>query len=175
MKTRFHFQFSTVLAHKLNGFFCVFPSSPPHGLFIANDFAPLSKSSERWINKNRKQNQNRINSLKKYAKHSRKNLPRTCPRGGRAEHELKKSEQQPKKMKFMFYYLMNLPQIKPRVAPLRSPYSALRIESKPTPCLQLICKKCQDQRLLLSQTRHKRSLRRPSVRQMSGPGWGCPQ
>lgn len=65
----------------------------------------------------------------------------------------KKSEQQPKKMKFMFYYLMNLPQIKPRVAPLRSPYSALRIESKPTPCLQLICKKCQDQRLLLSLTR----------------------
>lgn len=26
-------------------------------------------------------------------------------------------------MKFMFYYLMNLPQIKPRVAPLRSPRS----------------------------------------------------
>lgn len=24
-------------------------------------------------------------------------------------------------MKFMFYYLMNLPQIKPRVAPLRTP------------------------------------------------------
>lgn len=44
-------------------------------------------------------------------------------RGGIKKYKKqKKSEQQPKKMKFMFYYLMNLPQIKPRVVvPLATP------------------------------------------------------